>query len=135
MTEQPLPPPLQADSPVTLPDGRTVPRYRPPEVGGGSFTVDLARAPEAIRELETARDELLDIKREAERLGRVEAPTRDLVSIDAAQLLGTVAVGGPGSLLVALDQGIQQIELMLESLRSSLEQYRDSDDHVRADLS
>ena len=58
MTE-PQPPPLQADSPTVLFDGRVVERYRPPGVGGGDFAVDLANAPQAIRELEEASAELV----------------------------------------------------------------------------
>ena len=54
MTE-PQPPPLQADSPTVLFDGRVVERYRPPGVGGGDFAVDLANAPQAIRELRGGR--------------------------------------------------------------------------------
>ena len=133
MTE-PLPPPLQADSPVTLPDGTSVPRYRPPEVGGGSFTVDLDRAPEAIRELEAAARELGEIRREAEELGRVAPPTQDLVTRDANDLLRASAVGGNGSFAQALDSGIQQINGMITALRVALEDYRRVDELNEAAL-
>jgi hypothetical protein len=39
--------------------------------GGGSFAVDIAQAPKAIRELEQAREELQEIKRDATYLGQV----------------------------------------------------------------
>ena len=133
MTE-PLPPPLQADSPVTLPDGTSVPRYRPPEVGGGSFTINLERAPEAIRELRRAEAELRSIKEEALSLGRVQPPTRDLVSQDAATVLGAAAVGGPGSLVQALDQGLQHLGAMIEAVETALRDYEASDDRARAGL-
>ena len=132
MTE-PLPPPLQADSPVTLPDGRSVPRFRPPEVGGGSFTVDLDRAPEAIRELEAALQELQAIREDAQALGRISPPTRDLVSADAAQVLGAAAVGGPGSLVEALTLGMDHVQTMILNLRTALQQrYPQGDEDVRA---
>lgn len=134
MTE-PQPPPLQADSPVTLPDGRTIPRYRPPEIGGGSFTVNLERAPEAIRELEAARDELNSIRRDALDLGRVTPPTNDLVTRDAATLLGVTATGGSGSFVSALDAGIAQIEAMISNVREAMSAYRSADDQASSELS
>lgn len=122
MTE-PLPPPLQADSPVTLPDGRAVPRFRPPEVGGGEFTIDLARAPEAIRELEAAARELGEIRREAERLGKIAPPTSDLVTRDAAAMIGATAIGGSSSFVAALDSGLLQIQGMITALRTAMTEY------------
>ena len=134
MTE-PQPPPLQADSPTALFDGRVVERYRPPGVGGGDFAVDLANAPQAIRELEEAARELFDIRRtRPSALGKVTPPSRDQVSLDAATMLGISAVGGNGSFLQALDQGIQQINDMIAGLRGAAGRYRGADDaeHARA---
>lgn len=132
MTE-PLPPPLQADSPITLPDGRTVPRYRPPEVGGGMFTVNLDQAPQAIRELEEALHELQAIREDAQALGRISPPTRDQVSADAAQVLGLAATGGPGSMVEALTLGMQHVQNMITNLKVALEQrYPQSDEDARA---
>lgn len=127
MTDPQPAPPLQADSPVTLFDGRVVPRYRPPEVGGGTFEVDLTQAPAAIRQLEEAARELGDIRREAEQLGRIIPPTRDQVSRDAADLLQVTAVGGNGSFTQALDNGIQQLNAVIVALRSALAQYGRTD--------
>ena len=133
MTE-PQPPPLQADSPTALFDGRVVERYRPPGVGGGDFAVDLANAPKAIRELEEAARELFDIRRDAEALARVTPPSRDQVSLDAAAMLGISAVGGNGSLLQALDQGIQQINDMIAGLQDAVARYRTTDQEAEAGL-
>ncbi|MDD7920041.1 hypothetical protein [Actinomycetospora callitridis] len=133
MTE-PQPPPLQADSPTALSDGRVVERYRPPGVGGGDFAVDLADAPRAIRGLEEAARELFDIRREAERLGKVTPPSRDQVSLDAATLLGVSAVGGNGSFLQALDQGIQQVNDLIAGLRSAMAGYGGADAQSAAAL-
>ncbi|GAA4727982.1 PE domain-containing protein [Actinomycetospora chibensis] len=94
---------------------------------GGSFAVDIARAPKAIRELEQAREELRSIKNEAQALGQVNPPARDQVSLDAAQLLGQVATGGATSFMQALDDGIQEVSRMIESLRAGFEAYRAGD--------
>ncbi|GAA4933286.1 PE family protein [Actinomycetospora succinea] len=123
----PLPPPLEADSPASPPDGSTVPRYRPPEVGGGTFTVDLAQAPQAIRELEDAARELSEIRREAERLGKIDPPAADLVSRDAANVLGAAAAGGSGSFVAALDSGILQIQNMITALQTAMTDYSGTD--------
>ena len=92
--------------------------------GGGSFAVDIAQAPKAIRELEQAREELQAIKRDATLLGQVNPPTRDQVSLDAAQLLGRSASGGPTSFAEALTAGIEEISRMIEALRSGFAAYR-----------
>lgn len=134
MTDPQPAPPLQADSPVTLFDGRVVPRYRPPEVGGGTFEVDLTQAPAAIRQLEEAVRELGDIRREAERLGRITPPTQDKVSRDAADYLQSTAVGGHGSFAQALDSGIYQINNMIAALQSALTRYGKTDEENKADL-
>jgi hypothetical protein len=118
---------------VTLWDGRVVPRYRPTEVGGGAFEVDLAQAPQAIRKLEQALDELQQIREDAQALGRVTPPTRDQVSVDAATSLGLVATGGPGSLVDALTLGMSELRSMINNLRGALEhQYPRTDDDGRA---
>ncbi|GAA4783643.1 hypothetical protein GCM10023200_16400 [Actinomycetospora chlora] len=134
MTE-PQPPPLRADSPVTLWDGRVVPRFRPPDVGGGAFDVDLDQAPQAIRKLEEARRELVGIRQDAMDLARVTPPTNDQVSKDAALALGAAATGGPGSFVNALDSGIAELESMIASLQAGLQRYRGHDERAASDLS
>lgn len=61
-------------------------------------------------------------------------PTQDQVSLDAAAVLGTVATGGPGSLIAALDSGIVQIESLIAGLRSDLNRYRATDQAAMDDL-
>jgi hypothetical protein len=116
---------------VTLPG----PSAPPPQVGGGVFEVDIAQAPKAIRELEAARRELESIKRDAVYLGQISPPTRDQVSIDAAQALAMKATSGPHSFLEALTQGIAEIQRMVDALRASFEAYERSDQVGRAHYS
>ena len=102
--------------------------------GGGSFAVDVAQAPKAIRELEDARRELESIRNDAARLGQVRPPTTDQVSLDAARALGMTATGGNGSLTQALSEGIRQITTMIESLRTGFQAYQEEDQESRRQL-
>jgi hypothetical protein len=108
---------------------------QPQPVGGGSFAVDITRAPEAIRQLEDALLELRSIRQEATQLGHITPPTADAVSVDAAQALSMKANGGPGSLLSALEAGISELERMIQSLGAGLAAYRGSDAQARSSMS
>jgi hypothetical protein len=108
---------------------------QPQPVGGGSFAVDITRAPEAIRQLEQARDELEDIQRDAFALGQITPPTADQVSLDAAQVLAQKGVGGPGSLVDALNAGILEIQRTIDALRAGLDVYQRSDRDAQASFS
>ncbi|MHC1558056.1 hypothetical protein ACR9E3_03825 [Actinomycetospora sp. C-140] len=101
----------------------------------GSFSVDISQAPGAIRELEQARRELVSIRSEAQTLGQVNPPSRDQVSLDAAQALGLAGVGSPASFMQALDGGIQELSRMIDALRASFENYRAGDEQARSALS
>jgi hypothetical protein len=107
---------------------------QPVPVGGGSFEVDISRAPEAIRELEQARDELRGIRDEALSLSDIQAPTYDQVSQDAARVLSRKASGEPGSFMEALDSGIAEVTRMIEALRAGFAEYQAADDDTRASL-
>jgi ABC-type transporter Mla subunit MlaD len=90
---------------------------------GGSFTVDLERAPQTLRDLTAARDELRDLVTEAQRLGKVDPSSADDVSRDAATLLGAVADGGDGSLVNALNAGVQRLDSLINAIKSELRSY------------
>lgn len=107
---------------------------KPLPVGGGSFEVDISRAPEAIRELEEARRELRSIRDEVLSLADIPPPTADLVSQDAARLLGQKASGAPGSFMEALDAGIEEVTRMIEALRVGFAEYEAADEHARTNL-
>ena len=102
----------------------------PSSAGGGSFRVDLERAPDAIRELDAALAELREIKKAAVSLGTINPGSRDSVSIDAARVLGLAAVGGAGSLVDALDAGIAQVDHLVTALRADLGDYGAADSNA-----
>lgn len=117
-------PPVQASDPARLTDGQVLPRQVVDMPTGGSFTVDLERAPQTLRDLTSARDELIDLKQVAQRLGRVDPGSNDEVSRDAAILLGAVADGGEGSLLLALDAGVRHLDSLIQAVKQELDSYR-----------
>lgn len=125
----PFEPPPQASDPV-LPGGRVIPRYARPAVGGDHFRVDLERAPQAIHELEDASRELREIRQDALRMGKVTPPTIDAVSLDAAAVLGAAANGNAGSLVAALDAGIDQVDSLVRRLKEDLRKYGATDESV-----
>ncbi len=99
---------------------------------GGSFTVDLERAPQTLRDLTAARDELLSLTQDARALGHVDPGSSDQVSRDAATLLGVVAVGGQGSLVEALEAGISRLSQLIDAVNSELQAYRASESNNSA---
>jgi hypothetical protein len=125
---------VQASDPARLTDGQVIPRQVVDMPTGGSFTVDLERAPQTLRELTTARDELFDLMRQARALGRVNPGANDDVSRDAATLLGAVADGGSGSLLLALEAGATRLNQLIEAIEGELRSYRSSENATRSSL-
>ena len=115
--------PPQASDPTMYAGVMEIPRVGPPAVGGGSFSVDMERAPEAIRGLEEALALLKKVRQNAVALGTVVPPGKDQVSSDAAKLLGAAAVGGQGSLVVALDAGASRLQALIDGLRDDLQAY------------
>jgi hypothetical protein len=107
----------------------------PRAVGGGAFDVDITQAPQAIRQLEQAREELESIKRDAVYLGQIRPPSNDQVSLDAARALGETATTGPGSFIASLTLGIEELTRMIDSLRSGFADYQRTDDDAGARLS
>jgi hypothetical protein len=127
-------PPVQASDPARLTNGQVLPRQVVDMPTGGSFTVDLERAPQTLRDLTAARDELFDLMKLARALGRVDPGVGDEVSRDAATLLGAVADGGSGSLLLALETGATRLDQLIGAIEAELRSYRSSDAATRASL-
>jgi hypothetical protein len=120
--------PAEASDPTVLTDGQVVPRQVvPAPAGGGAFSVDLERAPEVLKDLHAAVGQLRDLRRDALQLGKVNPGSRDQVSVDAAQALGTVAVGGPGSFVEAVTAGIERLEALIRAVETELRAYSGSD--------
>lgn len=123
----------QASDPTVLATGQVVPRPSMPIPDvGTSFTVDLAAAPQVLRDLEDARRQLEDLKVEARYLGKVDPGTNDTVSQDAAAVFGLIAVGGPGSLLAALEGGVARLDALIQAVRAELSAYQQVEDGARA---
>jgi hypothetical protein len=120
-------PGVQASDPARLTNGQVVPRQVVDMPTGGSFTVDLERAPQALRELTAARDELTVLTKEARALGRVDPGSADEVSRDAATLLGAVADGGQGSLVLALEAGVARLTRLIDAINFELRSYRSAE--------
>jgi hypothetical protein len=117
--------PVGAADPAVLTDGQVVPRQVvPAPPAGGAFSVDVERAPTVLRDLQDARQELEDLRAEARFLGKVDPSSNDQVSRDAATVLGAVAVGGPGSLLEALDAGVGRLDALIGAIRTELDAYQ-----------
>jgi hypothetical protein len=124
--------PVEAADPTVLTNGQVIPRQvAPAPTASGAFSVDLERAPEVLRNLQDARNELTVVKQDALRLGRVDPSSKDDVSRDAAIALGAVAVGGPGSLIEALDAGVRRLDELIDAIRTELDSYRGSDEATR----
>jgi hypothetical protein len=123
----PVPPPIQASDPARLTNGQVVPREAVDMPTGGSYTVDLERAPQTLQDLTAARDELTELLADTERLGKVDPGSADQVSQDAAALLGAVAAGGDGSLLLALRAGIDRLNELINGIAAELSSYRETE--------
>ncbi|WP_018332843.1 hypothetical protein [Actinomycetospora chiangmaiensis] len=123
----PAPTPQAAD-PTVLSTGQVIPRQAMPTADvGNSFSVDLATAPQVLRELRQARDQLQELRHDALFLGKIDPETHDEVSRDAAVVFGAIAVGGQGSLLDALDGGVQRLDGLIAAVESELALYRSAD--------
>lgn len=119
---------LQASDPTVLTTGQVIPRQAMPVAQtADAFSVDLDAAPQVLRELYAARDELRRVRADAIRLGQIDPGTRDQVSLDAAAVFGAVATGGQGSLLQALDGGMNRLGQLISALESEYASYRGSE--------
>jgi hypothetical protein len=120
--------PHEAADPIVLTNGQVIPRQvAPAPAAAGAFSIDLERAPEVLRDLQDARNELQDLRRDASRLGKVDPGSRDQVSLDAAQALEAVATGGRGSLVEAINAGLHQLDGLIAAIEAELAAYRRTD--------
>ncbi len=120
-------PQVQASDPARLANGQVVPRQVVDMPTGGSFAVDLERAPQTVRDLTAARDQLVNLISDAQRLGKVDPGTNDDVSKDAATLLGAVADSESGSLVHAMQAGVERLTSLIDSIAAELRAYEGAD--------
>lgn len=124
--------PLQASDPTVLTTGQVIPRQAMPVADtADAFSVDLEAAPQVLRELYAARDELLSMRADVGRLGQIEPETNDEVSRDAAIVFGAIATGGSGSLLTAVDGGVRRLGDLIDALENELAAYRANERDIR----
>jgi hypothetical protein len=130
----PVPPPRASD-PTVLSTGQVMPRQAMPTADvGNAFSVDLAAAPQVLRDLQQAVEELTAIRRDAVQLGKIDPGTGDQVSRDAATVFEAIAVGGPGSLMNAIDGGISRLEGLMTAIETELREYQAAEDSSRREF-
>jgi hypothetical protein len=99
------------------------------------FRLDLDQAPQAIAAFRHVAHELRELMIEARRLGNVEPPGTDAVSINAAKEIGQWAVSEePGSFQSAMESGAAQLEKAADALERSLQTHRQTDEANAAPL-
>ena len=106
----------------------------PPVVGSGQFTVDLERAPQALKALREARTKLEQLQQDSLLLGNVVPPAADSVSRDAALALRAVAVSGPASFHGSLGAGLRQLRSLVQRLEEDLRVYEETEDEAQSVL-
>lgn len=109
-------------------------RYVPPgypqpttTTGGGGYSVDVERAPQAIADLRRAADALEAEAARAWDLANVMPPGLDVVSANAVRVFAEAAVGEQGSLRLALEGAVRRLRDDANKLEASLKT------HLRAD--
>lgn len=121
-TASPTPAPGAAPSgPPALPQPTTT-------TGGGSYSVDVDRAPQAIADLRRAAEALESEATRAWELARIEPPGLDVVSANAVRVFVEAAVGEQGSLRLALIGGAQRLRDDADKLEASLKTYLQVDE-------
>ena len=102
--------------------------------GGGSFVVDIAQAPKAIRELEEAREELQRSSGTPRSWGRSILQHATRSASMPPRSWDRSASGGPTSFVEALTAGIEEISRMIEALRSGFAAYERGDQSASSEF-
>lgn len=96
--------------------------------GGGSYSVDVERAPQAIADLRRAAKALEAEAVRAWDLARITPPGLDVVSANAVRAFAEAAVGEQGSLRLALLGGARRLREDADKLEASLKTYLQVDE-------
>ncbi len=91
--------------------------------GGGHYTVDPGRAPQAIADLRHAALLLQDEIYSAEDLANYPSPGLDAVSVEAVRVISEAAVGEQGSLRAALQGAVAEFLRQANKLEADLKAY------------
>lgn len=119
-------------APPPAPHGSAPSQPGPPQptttASGGSYSVDVERAPQAIADLRHAAQALKDEARNAWNLANITPPGLDVVSANAVRCFVDAAVGEQGSLWLALLGAAARFESDAEKLEASLKTYLQVDE-------
>lgn len=96
--------------------------------GGGGYSVDVERAPQAIADLRRAADALDAEAEKAWELALITPPGLDVVSANAVRCFAEAAVGEQGSLRLALRGGARRLRADADKLETSLKTYLQVDE-------
>ncbi|MCP2259565.1 hypothetical protein LX15_003270 [Streptoalloteichus tenebrarius] len=96
-----------------------------------SFTVDPDQLPTLRAGLQQAQDKLLAIRREAYPLQTIPAPGDDEVSKQAVRRFAERVDGGNGTLLNAIDDGVQRLQDIIDQIDALTKTYQQADQNSR----
>ncbi len=96
--------------------------------GGGSYSVDVERAPQAIADLRRAADALEAEATRAWDLANIRPPGLDVVSANAVRVFAEAAIGEQGSLRLALEGAVRRLRADADKLEASLKTYLQVDE-------
>ncbi|MGH3940354.1 MAG: hypothetical protein ACRDTG_17310 [Pseudonocardiaceae bacterium] len=120
-----------ASAPAPVRDSYEPPGYPQPitTTGGGGFSVDVERAPQAIADLRKAADALRDEAEKSRNLAYMKPPGLDRVSHNAVQVFVDAAVGPDGSLRMALECAARRLDDDANKLEASLKSHLGADNY------
>lgn len=101
---------------------------QPTTTGGGGYSVDVERAPQAIVDLRRAAQALREEAEKAWELARITPPGLDVVSANAVRVFVEAAVGERGSLQLALLGAAARFESDADKLEANLKTYLQVDE-------
>lgn len=96
--------------------------------GSGRYVVDVERAPQAIADLRRAADALEAEAVHAQDLADIKPPGLDAVSANAVRVFCEAAVGGQGSLRLALEGAVRRLRADADALEADLKAYLQVDE-------
>lgn len=120
-----------APAPASVREPYTHPGYPHPNTttGGGGFSVDVERAPQAVADLRRAAEALKVEAEMAEDLAYMSSPGLDKVSANAVKVFVDAAVGEHGSLRRALECAARRLNDDANKLEANLKSHLGADNY------